>query len=103
MLAVRRAERDRSDATLKQAIAAFLALGGIIIAAVFWQMKRLWRARGEQVRIGASLGIAFYPAEAATDEALLRHAHPALQCAKRRGTGRSASIAAASFADIEAA
>lgn len=228
LLAVRRAERDRSDALLRQAIAVFLALGGIIIVGVFWQMKRLWRARiraeaaavreshydaltglpnerllrdrlgvalsrarrhdeivavfaidldafaavnerlgreagdellqlvgnrlkclmrpedtaarvggdeflivlgglvdpahaqrigerlvgslaepftcgGEQIRIGASIGIALYPAEASTGDELLRHAQQALQCAQRREHGRYASVSATAFAQMEPA
>jgi diguanylate cyclase (GGDEF)-like protein len=42
---------------------------------------------GQQVRLGASIGIAFYPADGHDGDALFKHADIALYCAKAAGRG----------------
>ena len=42
---------------------------------------------GQQVRIGASAGVALYPLDGADSDTLLKHADIALYCAKTEGRG----------------
>jgi diguanylate cyclase (GGDEF)-like protein len=57
--------------------------------------------RGQQVRLGASMGISFYPRDGADAATLFRHANIALSRAKMAGRGRAQSFDPAMMVSFE--
>lgn len=58
-----------------------------IVQRILQQLADPAQLRGQQVRIGASIGIAFYPQDGEDGETLLKHADIALYSAKAQGRG----------------
>ncbi len=61
---------------------------GIVAEKILQSLEKDFRVDGESFSIGASMGIALFPADAADSEALWRHADAAMYRAKQLGRNR---------------